>query len=511
MKSIYIINPRSDFPTYYGAEVFAASGLPNRTLIADLATVTLAALVPDGLRVELCDENLSPIRYDADVDFVAITGKITQSASMKRIASQFRDRGRTVLIGGPYASLSPRELRPYCDILVRGEIEGISQELFGDLMADSWKDEYRGGRPDLTLCPRPAWGLYPNSAALLGAVQTSRGCPFECEFCDVIQYLGRKQRHKPVAQVLAELDQVYGHGYRHIFLADDNFTVHRSRAKELLVAIRDWQTRKGKALTLYTQVSIDAARDEELLRMCAEAGLTSVFIGIETPNEDSLRESRKRQNLNIELLNEIGRFLEHGIAVSGGMIVGFDSDGLDIFETQYRFAMASPIPIFSLGALVAPEATPLHARMKEAGRLVGGSEVAASPWSTNISPLQMSRRQLIAGLRDLCERLYHPSAFARRVLHFAQGFRPRIRQGAHACPAEDLSSHDPQVWRLLGRLSARGPEEALMWSKVKKVLADNREARRLVISMLMQYAQILYMYEAAGLRGTTAIEGSSVG
>ncbi len=149
----------------------------------------------------------------------------------------------------------------------------------------------------------PRWDLYPNGQALMGSVQTSRGCPFECEFCDVIQYLGRKQRHKPVGQVLAELDQLYRLGYRSVFLADDNFTVYRARAKELLVALRDWNARQTDGrMRLMSQVSIDAAGDEDMLQMCADAGLTHVFIGIETPNEESLREAKKRQNLKKNLV-----------------------------------------------------------------------------------------------------------------------------------------------------------------------------------------------------------------
>ena len=377
--SLYLINPAVDFPTYFGGEVYAGWGLRPATLMADLAIPTVAGMVPRDFDVRLCDENISPIEFDISADFVGITGKITQWGRMTAIAREFRRRGKVVLIGGPYASLSPEVVRPHCDIVVRGEAEDISEELFSDLRKGRWKPEYVGNRPDLARSPMPNWELYPNDRALLGTVQTSRGCPFECEFCDVIQYLGRKQRHKPVTQVLRELDEIYRRDYRHIFLADDNFTVYRARAKELLAALRNWNFRQDQVKVRFvTQVSIDAARDAELLKMCAEAGLTQVFIGIETPNEDSLKETKKRQNVGINLLDQVQHFLEHGIAVVGGMIVGFDSDRPDIFERQYEFAMSSPIPIFSVGALVAPAATPLHERMAKEGRLSSdGSEVAA--------------------------------------------------------------------------------------------------------------------------------------
>ena len=246
----------------------------------------------------------------------------------------------------------------------------------------------------------------------MGTIQTSRGCPFECEFCDVIEYVGRKQRHKPVDLVLRELDALYRFGYRTVFLADDNFTVYRARAKELLAAIQEWNARQTDGRVRFTtQISIDAASDTEMLEMCADAGLTHVFIGIETPNEVSLREAKKRQNLKRNLLDEIQRIVNYGISVDCGMIVGFDNDEVDIFRRQYEFAMATAVPIFSLGALVAPAATPLHARLAKAGRLVeDGAEIAATPWSTNVIPAKMTRQELVEGIRWLCNSIYHPAA-----------------------------------------------------------------------------------------------------
>src|SRR6185295_6724511 len=203
---------------------------------------------PAGFEIRLCDENISAVDFNCDADYVGITGKINQRQRMIAIAREFRRRGKTVLIGGPYASLSP------------GEIEDIRERLFADLEQRRPQPEYVGTRPDLASSPVPRWDLYPNDHAIAGTLQTSRGCPFECEFCDVIQYLGRRQRHKPESLVLAELEALYRAGYRSAFLADDNFTVIRHRAKGLLAAIRGWQRDKG--MDLITQVSIEAARDQ---------------------------------------------------------------------------------------------------------------------------------------------------------------------------------------------------------------------------------------------------------
>ncbi len=243
----------------------------------------------------------------------------------------------------------------------------------------------------------------------------------------MIQYLGRKQRHKPVELVLAELDELYRHGYRMVFLADDNFTVYRARTKALLAAIRDWNdSRTDGRISFSTQVSIDCARDEEILKLCSDAGMITVFVGIETPNADSLKETKKRQNIGVDMAAQIRRFPANGMMVSGGMIVGFDSDTRDIFERQYDFAMSLPVPMFTLAPLFALQATPLYGRIKAEGRLIekDADFAVTYPWRTNIVPKQMSSAELIAGVRWLCNRLYRPVAFEHRVALFIDAFEP---------------------------------------------------------------------------------------
>jgi radical SAM superfamily enzyme YgiQ (UPF0313 family) len=501
-KSLYLINPAADHPTYFSAEIYAAHGFQPATLIADLAIPTVAALAPVDFEVVLCDENIAPVDFDTPCDFVGITGKITQHGRMVSIAGEFRRRGKVVLIGGPYASLSPENLRQHCDILVLGEIENIANELFSDLKHSTWKEEYRGDKPAALTTPVPKWSAYPNHRALFATIQTSRGCPFECEFCDVIQYLGRSQRHKPVAGVLAELEEVQRYNYRTVFLADDNFTVNRSRSKELLAALKHWNSQQENRISFLTQLSIDAARDIELLRMCAEAGLRHVFIGIETPNEDSLKETKKRQNVGINLSNQICQFLEQGIAVTAGMIVGFDSDNVDMFERQYEFAMGLPVPVFSLGALVAPAATPLHHRMEKENRLIrDGCEVAAAPWDTNIIPKRMSRAELLYGVRWLCNRLYRPDAFGERMSRLIGQFSARNdHTDSHASlRLQALRKIELESLSLLGRASSLGPEVEQMFSRIRKEVSQKPHTAQWAIGMLAQYVQIRYMYDRAGV------------
>ncbi len=513
-KTIYLINPAADAPTYFGAESVAHLGLRPTAAIADLAIATVAALAPADFEVHLCDENVARADLDTEADFVGLTGKISQWPRMRRLADELRRRGRTVVIGGPFASLCPAVVAEHCDVLVRGEVEEIAAGLFADLRSGRWKPEYVGGRPALDLVPVPRWDLYPNHRALLGAVQTSRGCPFQCEFCDVIQYLGRHQRHKPVSHVLRELDVLYRHGYRAVFFADDNFTANRQHAKELLAALEDWNLRqvRGK-VTFSTQLSIDAARDEELLRMCAAAGLIHAFIGIETPNAESLRSARKLQNLGVDLVSQIGRFHAHGIWVTAGMIVGFDHDDATIFDRQKRFADAAALPVVTLGALVAPSATPLHERLRAEGRLLAdGSEVAATPWSTNISPRLMTHEQLLDGVDRLVESLWRPEAFGERLLAFLGRVGER-RDPKHRrfqlrswLPRRPV---DRDALREIGKIALLGRRELVMVARALWAVVRRPQLLDFVLPALLHFAQARHMSVEHRRRATLAETGGT--
>lgn len=496
-RTLHLVNPRASVPGYFGADAFAAAGLPPAVGIADLATVTVAALAPADWRVSICDEHLTPADPDVQADFIGLTGKVTQAPRLIELARAYRKRGRVVIAGGPWASLAPERLRDEVDVLVVGELEPIAARLFADLEAGRWQREYRGDKVDLAQSPLPRWDLYPNDRALIGCVQTSRGCPFECEFCDVIAYLGRNQRHKPVERVLAELDPLYALGYRRVFLADDNFTVYRRRARELLAALRDWNRGRTDGPMLFaTQVSIDAARDPELLALAAEAGLDWVFVGIETPNADSLRECRKPQNLLLDAQAGVRAFLAHGIAVSGGMMVGFDHDGPDIFERQRAFASAAPIPMFSLGALVAPVATPLHARLSAAQRIVdGGPEVAALPWDTNIVPAGMSRAELLDGLRWLSHALYEPQAFGARLTAMIETLAPHPLHAARPAAPRAVEREAAIVTKQLTRF---GTSEAELLRMTLRAIAARPHAARAAMTELFRYAQVRTMYAQGG-------------
>jgi hypothetical protein len=267
------------------------------------------------------------------------------------------------------------------------------------------------------------------------------------------------------------------------------------------VGLRDWnRTRPERTISFSTQVSIDAARDLEILRLCGEAGITNVFIGIETPNQDSLRETKKHQNVGIDLIQQIELFLQHGISVTAGMIVGFDHDGASIFERQFEFAMASPVPIFTLSALVAPAATPLFARMKRENRLTPGGNVAGSPWDTNIVPVGMTRQELLEGLRWLCQELYRPENFTRRVLRMIDCLQPVT--GPLSADLGSIGEPRPiesEALLVVQNIRNLGPGERQMIPTILHAMQQKPHSRRQVIDSLYRYAQARCVYDAGGV------------
>ncbi len=280
-------------------------------------------------------------------------------------------------------------------------------------------------------------------------------------------------------------------------MADDNFTVYRKRAKNVMAALRDWNVKRPDGpVAFHTQVSIDAARDSEIMELCGEAGLTRVFIGIETPNEESLKETGKRQNVGIDLVEQVQIFLDHGISVTGGMIVGFDHDGPNIFQMQYDFAMRNPVPIFTLGALVAPAATPLFDRMKADGRLVTeGSSETQGVWNTNILPVLMRPEDLFSGLKWLGNRLYEPESFGQRMVAMIERLGPQRGPFKAGYTPHKPRPIEVQASGVIRKVIGLGPRERQMWRTISLALAEKPEAGTMVMMSMFSYAQIRCLYE----------------
>ena len=475
----------------------------SRSYMPNLALPTLAALVPSDIDLTIVDEMVEPVGpyYEEDWDLVGITGYITHSKRMFEVADEFRRRGRLVAIGGPYATLSSSTVRPHADILFIGEAEKTWPEFLSEFRYGRWKKEYRAVEAvDINTSPLPDIAKLRNDEYWMGVVQTSRGCPFECEFCDVIVYLGRKQRHKSPESVVIEIEQMYNAGYRAVFLSDDNFTANRKRAYEIVRAIGEWNRSKPERMSFSTQLSIDVVRDPELLRACAEAGLTQAFIGLETPDHTALREVKKRQNLRSDLISDVHTIQSLGVMVQAGMISGFDADTVESFRVQYEFLQRAGIPMVSVTMLNAPEGTPLEKR------LIGEQRLAERPMndfflSTNVIPKQMSQRQLRYGTQWLLNKVFAPEAFLERVAILGKNLPAAERFEGASPRASVLWRNMIRSYEGLGAEFRHVPREALKRFRGKDTHALGTALifYKSVVSMLRKeglWDQELARYEA---------------
>ena len=364
----------------------------------------------------LCDENVEDIDFDVQADVIGITGYVVHKRRMLEIIAEFRRRGRFVVAGGPLATLCPEDLRDHVDALFVGEAEHTWPRFLADYAAGRWQAEYRTDeRPSMLDSPLPRFDLLKIDRYRTMTIQFARGCPFSCEFCDIIVMYGRRPRTKSVAQVMAEVDTIHALGVVNVFVVDDNFIGNKREAKELLRAIAAWQEARGYPIEFMTEVSLNVAQDDELLQLMRRANFVTAFVGIESPRRASLEESGKTQNTREDLVTSVHRIQAAGIQVMAGMIVGFDNDDPGIFDEQFRFIQEARIPISMTGMLNALPKTPLYTRLRDAGRLVAET-VGDQFVFTNIVPSGMSRLQLYEGYRHLLARLYGYRSYRKRAM-----------------------------------------------------------------------------------------------
>jgi radical SAM superfamily enzyme YgiQ (UPF0313 family) len=389
--------------------------LKKRSVFPNLALPTVAALTPPEHSVTILDENVERLRFDADVDVVGLTGYIVHAERMEEIGREFRRRGKLVVVGGPYASLCPEQVATWADVVFVGEAELTWTHFLEDYAARRPQRIYRAdGGADVRQSPRPRFEALRIDRYRAATVQFSRGCPYDCEFCNVTLLYGRRPRTKTSAQFLAELESLRQLGVTNVFVTDDNFVGHRKQARELLREIVSWQDRHGHPLEFLTQASINVADDEELLNLLRDANFTSLFVGIESPRAASLAEANKSHNLRRDLVAAVRRIQLAGIDVMAGMIVGFDNDDPSIFEEHLRFAEEAAIPISMTGLLNALPGTRLHQRLFASGRLMGEGTGDQFRF-TNVVPAGMSTRDLYAGYRRLLHSLYSYRSFRGRA------------------------------------------------------------------------------------------------
>ncbi|MBU0697861.1 MAG: B12-binding domain-containing radical SAM protein [Proteobacteria bacterium] len=398
--------------------------MPFKAGFAPISLATIAALSPPQIEIDIWDENVSGEIDDTvaqeSYDLVGLTGFYLHLPRAVKIANIFQKRGIPSALGGPGVSSEPEAYRNLFNHIFIGEAEYTWPQFIRDFQAGRAQPEYRQiAKPDLADVPIPRWDLVPNIATdyAMALVQTTRGCPFDCEFCDVVYLFGRKPRHKPIENVLEEIVQLERMGERRIFLCDDNFIARPSYTKELLRRFIPVNNSFRRPLTFITQLSLNVAKDEELLKLLADANFWMVLIGIESANPESLHEAGKSQNYRTDMLQDIHKIQSHGIDVYGSMVVGFDHDGPEVFDNTYKFIQDSAIPFLQLACLRAYPGTKLWSRLLKEERILlrESSQVDSIELGSNITYKNMSRAELFQGYIDLCKRISTFESAGKRI------------------------------------------------------------------------------------------------
>ncbi|UCC31085.1 MAG: B12-binding domain-containing radical SAM protein [Phycisphaerales bacterium] len=430
MSRILLISPKFDteFSRAYELSGLKIQADAPRSLIVPLNLATIAALTPEAHDVDIWDESVrGEIDNHTDLgreyDLIGVTGYIAHIPRAVELAGLFRQRGIPTAIGGPGVSGAPHLFRDAFDVLFLGEAEYTWPQFLRDWEKGAHRSEYRQvERPDLSDCPTPRWDSIADDIPLyrLGGVQTTRGCPYDCEFCDVIHLFGRRPRHRPIESVIEEVVTLQRLGAERIFLCDDNFVSNRKYARQLLRELIPVNNSFDPPLSYSTQLTIDLAQDEELMELMADCNFTQVLIGIETTRPASLQEVHKVQNLRRDMVEDCKKIQSYGVAVRAALIVGFDADDAEVFEEQMRFLEDSNIASANVNTLKAYPGTPLWVRLQLEDRVldVGDMYHDAPKVVCNIIPKQMTRVELLEGYRRLLQQTRAWDSFQKRIKAF---------------------------------------------------------------------------------------------
>ncbi len=415
------------FPETFWSFKYALAFLGKRAAQPPLGLMTVASLLPKSWNKRLVDTNVERLR-DRDLawaDVVLLSGMHIQLGALLAIVERCQARGLRTVVGGPIASSVPaRELK--ADHVVIGEAEELIAGLARDLEQGIAKPVYQASeRPAMETSPLPDLSLIKMKRYSTMTVQYSRGCPFNCEFCDIIEIYGRRPRTKAVAQVLAELDQLRDAGWREaVFIVDDNFIGNKARAKQLCAALAEWRQHSKISFEFSTEASLNLADDPELMQLMKDAGFKSVFLGIETPDESGLIASHKLQNTHRSLLDSVATIQSYGMQVMGGFILGFDTDNGDIFDRMVEFIQKSAIPIAMVGLLQAMPGTQLFQRLWKEGRILDAGLGNNTGEHINFLP-HMDATKLVEGYRSVLKRIYGCEAYYERVKLYLNRTMPK--------------------------------------------------------------------------------------
>jgi len=474
--------------------------LPEKVVMPPLGLITLAALCPPDWTIRLIDEAVEELtdNHILWADLVMVGAMTVQQAGLDKVLARARRLGRRTIVGGPYASGEPARMLPIADHVVVGEPDEVFLEIARDLEQGTAKRLYEiTDKPDVTKTPIPRFDLLKLDCYASMSVQFSRGCPFQCEFCDIIILYGRKPRTKLPEQMVAELDKLLSLGWKkQVFIVDDNFIGNHKHALDLCVELEKWQRKLRDPVMFYTEASMDLARKPALIEAMVKANFFYVFLGIESPSKESLQEVKKLQNLAMDPVSCIELLHQKGLWVTGGFIVGFDSDTEDIFEQQVEFIERTAIPWALLNFLHALPRTALYDRMQKEGRILISRGSSSDGTPPNFVTT-MDSAVLLRGFGRTVAAIYEPGKFYERA------WRSLERWQARACqhPAKDPTTGDiirivaRSIWHQGVRSSYRKP----YWKFFLRMLgryATNRPKLWLAFTILISgHHFILYANE----------------
>jgi len=423
--NILLVSPTT--PATFWSFRHAIRFISKKAAFPPLGLLTVAAMLPADWNLRLVDLNVSRLQHDdlEWADYVFLSGMIINMESCRAVAARCAAHGKTIIAGGPLFTTCHEQF-PEIRHVVIGEAEDIMPALVADMQTGRLQPFYEGrDKPDIRQSPVPRWDLIDFKHYAMMSVQFSRGCPFNCEFCDIIVMYGRVPRVKTPEQVVRELDALLHAGWRGaIFVVDDNFVGNRAKVKILLRAMIDWRRRQRISIAFTTEASLNLVDDPELLDLMVQAGFKKVFIGLETPNPESLVECAKVQNTNRDMVGAIRQLQNAGIEVMGGFILGFDSDQPTIFERQLQFIQEAGVVTAMVGLLNALPKTRLFTRLASEGRILRQTTGNNLDAVLNFIP-KLDRDVLVEGYRTLVKKLYAPKTYYRRALTFLREYRRR--------------------------------------------------------------------------------------
>jgi len=430
---ILLVYPQ--YPDAFWSFKYALRFISKKAAFPPLGLLTVAAMLPNEWQKKLVDMNTATLT-DENIkwaDYVFISAMIVQKESVKEVIARCRKFNTKIVAGGPLFTTGYEEFDlGDVDHFVLGEAETTLPLFLEDLRKGRAQHIYTSNEhPDITKTPIPLWELIDMKKYASMNVQYSRGCPFNCEFCDIVILNGHRPRTKDKDQLVAEFDELYRQGWQDgVFIVDDNFIGNKRKLKaETLPAIIGWSQERKYPFRFFTEASINLADDEELMQLMTKAGFDTVFVGIETPNEESLVECSKFQNVNRDLVAAVKKIQNYGLQVQGGFIVGFDSDPLSIFKSQINFIQRSGIVTAMVGLLNAPPNTRLYHRLKKENRLLPGGSGDNTDGSINFIP-KMNYETLINGYRNIVETIYSSRQYYERIKTFLKEYKPRrVRKG----------------------------------------------------------------------------------